>query len=119
MSDKEVNIVHIKEQRNLGLWSLLVGFIGLFVFTFPLSFIALILAVMGIFRGQIFSGLFGLLLSLLGIASSVIFWGLAGLCGLGGRSDISTDTDAHEQWQANVAWGARAFLQRLAAGDCH
>ena len=34
-------------------------------------------------------------------------------------SDISTDTDAHQQWQANVARGARAFLQRLVAGDCH
>ncbi|MDP6969232.1 MAG: hypothetical protein QGG88_08975 [Gammaproteobacteria bacterium] len=79
MSDQKVNIVYAKTQRNLGLWSLLVGFIGLFVLTFPLSFIALILAVMGIARGQIFSGLLGLLLSLLGIASSVIFWGLVGL----------------------------------------
>lgn len=34
-------------------------------------------------------------------------------------SDISTDSDAQEQWQANVDQGAKAFLQRLTAGDCH
>ncbi|HCH23955.1 MAG TPA: hypothetical protein DE179_06630 [Oceanospirillaceae bacterium] len=79
MSEQEVRIVYVKEQRNLGLWSVLFGFIGLFVFTFPLSFIGLLLAVMGILRGQIFSAILGLLLSLIGIASSVVFWAFVGM----------------------------------------
>ena len=79
MSEQEIKVVYVREQRNLGLWSLVLSFIGLFVFTFPLSFIAFILAIMGIFRGQIFSGLLGLLLSLVGVASSVVFWAFVGM----------------------------------------
>ena len=79
MSEQEIKIVYVREQRNLGLWRLVLSFIALFVFTFPLSFIALILAIMGIFRGQIFSGLLGLLLSLIGVASSVVFWAFVGM----------------------------------------
>jgi len=79
MSKSEKQIIIVKNKTNYGIAGVIVGFVGIFVFSIVLSPLAFILGVVGIFRGQIFSGLFAILFAALGLLTSVIFMGLLGL----------------------------------------
>lgn len=67
---------------SLGVSAAVIGFVGIFVLSFVLSPIALILGVLAIFRFQIFTGLLAILFALIGIVTSAVLMGLAGLSAL-------------------------------------
>ena len=79
MSKSEKQVIVVKNNTNYGIAGVIVGFVGIFIFSIVLSPLAFILGVVGIFRGQIFSGLFAILFAALGLLTSVVFMGLLGL----------------------------------------
>ena len=78
MSASEKQIIVIKTDIKFGLWGLIIGFVGIFVFSIVLSPLAFILGLVGFFRGQIFSGIIAILFSIIGLLTSPIFMGFLG-----------------------------------------
>ena len=79
MSDKQEQVIIVKNQTNFGLWGVIVGFVGIFVFSIVLSPLAFILGLVGIINGKIVSGIFAILFSILGLITSPIVMGILGL----------------------------------------
>lgn len=79
MSNSEKQIIIVKNNTNYGIAGVIVGFVGIFIFSIILSPLAFILGLIGIFRGQIISGLIAIIFSVLGLLTSVIFMGILGL----------------------------------------
>ena len=75
-------IIIKREGVSLGTLGLIIGFVGIFAFSFFLSPLALILGVIAILKKQIISGIFSILFALAGIATSVVLWGLLGMSAL-------------------------------------
>ena len=73
-------VVVIRERNPVsGMLSVVLGLIGIFVASFILSPLALILGVIAIFSGQPISGVTGVLFATVGILTSPILIGLLGL----------------------------------------
>ena len=79
MSNKQEQVIIIKNDTNFGLWGVIIGFVGIFVFSIVLSPLAFILGFVGIFKGKIISGIFAILFAILGLLTSPIFMGILGL----------------------------------------
>ncbi len=79
MSDKQEQVIIVKNQTNFGLWGVIVGFVGIFVFSIVLSPLAFILGLVGILNGKIVSGIFAILFAILGLITSPIVMGILGL----------------------------------------
>ena len=79
MSKQEKQVIIVKHDTNYGCAGVIVGFVGIFIFSIVLSPLAFILGLIGILRGQIISGLFAIIFAVLGLLTSVIFMGLLGL----------------------------------------
>ena len=79
MSDKQEQVIIVKNQTNFGLWGVIVGFVGIFIFSIVLSPLAFILGLVGIINGKIVSGIFAILFSILGLITSPIVMGILGL----------------------------------------
>tara|TARA_Y100000022_G_scaffold142002_1_gene123833 strand:- start:167 stop:436 length:270 start_codon:yes stop_codon:yes gene_type:complete len=79
MSDKQEQVIIVKNQTNFGLWGVIVGFVGIFVFSIVLSPLAFILGLVGIINGKIVSGIFAILFAILGLITSPIVMGILGL----------------------------------------
>ena len=79
MSDKQEQVIIVKNQTNFGLWGVIVGFVGVFVFSIVLSPLAFILGLVGILNGKIVSGIFAILFAILGLITSPIVMGILGL----------------------------------------
>ena len=79
MSKSEKQVIIVKNDTNYGIAGVIVGFVGIFIFSIVLSPLAFILGLIGILRGQIISGLFAILFSAIGLLTSVVFMGLLGL----------------------------------------
>ena len=79
MSDKQEQVIIVKNQTNFGLWGVIVGFVGIFVFSIVLSPLAFILGLVGIINGKIVSGIFAILFAILGLLTSPIVMGILGL----------------------------------------
>ncbi len=82
MSKSEKQVIIVKNHTNYGIAGVIVGFVGIFVFSIVLSPLAFILGLIGIFRGQIISGIFAILFSAIGLLTSVAIMGLLGLSAL-------------------------------------
>ena len=79
MSDKQEQVVIVKNDTNFGIWGAIVGFVGIFVFSIVLSPLAFILGLVGIIKGKIISGIFAILFAIIGLLTSPIFMGILGL----------------------------------------
>lgn len=80
MQATQERVVVIRERTPVyGTLSIVLGFIGIFVASFILSPLGLILGVMAMFSGQPISGVTGVLLATVGILTSPILIGLFGL----------------------------------------
>ena len=79
MSDKQEQVIIVKNQTNFGLWGVIVGFVGIFIFSIVLSPLAFILGLVGIINGKIVSGIFAILFAILGLITSPIVMGILGL----------------------------------------
>ena len=75
-------IIIKREGVSLGILGLIIGFVGIFAFSFLLSPLALILGIIAILKKQIIAGIFSILFALAGIATSVVLWGLLGMSAL-------------------------------------
>ena len=82
MSESEKQVIIIRNDTNYGIAGLIIGFVGIFIFSIVLSPLAFILGLVGIFKGQIVSGFFAILFAVLGLLTSVVFMGLLGLSAL-------------------------------------
>ena len=82
MSESEKQVIVIKNDTNYGIAGVIIGVVGIFIFSIVLSPLAFILGVVGIFKGQIISGFFAILFAVLGLLTSVVFMGLLGLSAL-------------------------------------
>jgi len=82
MSKPEKQVIIVKNDTNYGIAGVIVGFVGIFIFSIVLSPLAFILGLIGIFRGQIISGIFAILFSAIGLLTSVAIMGLLGLSAL-------------------------------------
>ena len=69
----------IERETRFGLWGVIIGFVGIFAFSFVLSPLAFILGFVGVCKGQIFTGLIAIVFSIIGILTSVVIMGLIGL----------------------------------------
>ena len=82
MSESEKQVIIIKNDTNYGIAGVIIGFVGIFIFSIVLSPLAFILGLVGISKGQIISGFFAILFAVLGLLTSVVFMGLLGLSAL-------------------------------------
>ena len=82
MSESEKQVIVIKNDTNYGIAGVIIGCVGIFIFSIVLSPLAFILGLVGIFKGQIISGFFAILFAVLGLLTSVVFMGLLGLSAL-------------------------------------
>jgi len=65
-----------------GTIGLIIGIVGLFIFSFILSPIAIIMGIIGLFRFQIFLGPLAILFGILGVITSPVLLGLIGMSAL-------------------------------------
>ena len=80
MEEGQEKVIIIKESQPIfGTLSVVLGLIGIFVASFVISPIALILGFIALFKGQPISGMVGILFSILGIITSPVLIGLLGL----------------------------------------
>ena len=81
MNDNNTQTIVIKEKSSFsyGIFGVITGFIGIFIFSVVLSPLAFILGVIGLLKGQIISSLFALIFSIFGLVTSPIVMGIIGL----------------------------------------
>ncbi len=79
MAKDNTTTIIIKENTKYGVWGVITGFVGIFVFSIVLSPLAFILGVIGLLKGQIFSSGFAIIFALLGLITSPIIMGFVGL----------------------------------------
>ena len=76
----QAKVIIIKESQPVfGMLSVVLGLIGIFVASFVISPIALVLGFIALFKGQPISGMIGIIFSILGIITSPVLIGLLGL----------------------------------------
>ena len=63
----------------MGIFALVIGFVGIFFASFILSPLAFILGVIAMVRGQVISGIFSIIFAILGLLTSPTFWALLGM----------------------------------------
>jgi len=76
---QNINVVVQTKGPSVGLIGVVLGFVGIFVFSIILSPLAFILGLIAFFKGQIFSGIFAMLFGLIGLLTSPMIWGLLGM----------------------------------------
>ena len=80
MEGDQAKVIIIKESQPVfGMLSVVLGLIGIFVASFVISPIALVLGFIALFKGQPISGMIGIIFSILGIITSPVLIGLLGL----------------------------------------
>jgi hypothetical protein len=87
MSDKDSptqNVTVVIQDKGLkfGTIGLIIGFVGLFIFSFILSPIAIIMGIIGLFRFQILLGPLAIFFGIVGVITSPVLWGILGMSAL-------------------------------------
>ena len=87
MSDKNTptqNVTVVIQHKGLkiGTIGLIIGLVGVFMFSFILSPIAIIMGIIGLFRFQILFGPLAIFFGILGVITSPVLWAFFGMSAL-------------------------------------